>query len=85
MVESQAYFIKTIEIPCEADNINFEAREIGFYNNLYEKETDGKLKEWFLYFVEYSENRLEKANARLKEYREKLSDYDKQQRQLHPV
>jgi hypothetical protein len=83
--EYDAYFLRTIEIPCEQDNINFEAREIGFYGSLYEKEKDDKQREWFLYFIEYSEGRLEIANAKLKEFRAKLDDYNKQQRQLQPV
>jgi hypothetical protein len=82
MVESEAYFIKTIDIPCELDNINFEAREIGFYTNLYEKETETKLREYFLYFIEYSEKGLEKANERLKRFREKLASYGEQQREF---
>jgi hypothetical protein len=80
MVESEAYFIKQIEIPCEMDNINFEAREIGFYSNLFEKEEDIEQKQYYLLFIEYAEGRLTDATKRLTEYREKLNDFDKQQR-----
>ena len=82
MVESEAYFIKEIDIPCETDNINFYAREVGFFNKAFETEENIEFKQFYLLFLEHAENELEKANGRLTEYREKLISFNEQQREL---
>ena len=79
MVESESYFIKTIHIQCELDTINFQAREIGFFNSLFENEKKIELKQFYLFFLEHAEKELEDANERLTDYRRQLKDGDLQQ------
>jgi hypothetical protein len=85
MTESEAYFIKTIDIPCETDNINFYAREAGFFNNLWPREENKEHQLLYIYFLEHAEKQLEAANGRLTEYRKKLNSWDKQCRELQQL
>jgi hypothetical protein len=83
--EAEAYFLKNIDIPSEADTVNFYAREIGFFDRAFESEDKMNLKQFYLYFLEHAEKELEKANERLKDFRAKLISFDQQQRQLHKL
>lgn len=83
--ESQAYFIKEIDIPCERDNINFYAREVGFFDGLWPTEQNIERQQLYIYFLENAERGLENANKRLTEYRAELTRFNQQQRELQPV
>ena len=85
VTESQAYFIKTVEIPSEINNIRFESFEIGKMSMMLERETDDKYIQLYQFFKSVAEQELENATERLTEYREKLVNFDKQQRLLQPV
>ena len=82
MVESEAYFIKAVHIPCELDTISFQAREIGFFNSSFEQENRIELKQFYLLFLEHAEKELDNANERLEAFRQKLTDWDLQQRSV---
>ena len=80
--ESEAYFIKEIDIPCEPDNINCQAQEKGFFKRLLEKETDNIKRQWFRFFEAIAEQELENASERLTAFREKLISFNEQSRQF---
>ncbi len=84
MVNIDQYYHKII-IEDERDTINFYAQEIGFFKSLLEKEKDDTLRQWFNYFMVYSETELELANERLEKFRAELIDYEQQQRELLTV
>jgi len=69
----------------EKDTINFHAQEIGFFKRLLEKQSDEKLRQWFNFFISYSEIKLELANERLEKLRTELIDYEQRQRELLAV
>jgi len=58
----------------ERDNINFYAQEIGYLKRLLEKQENEQLKQWFAYFIAYSEAELENANGRLEKTRRELTN-----------
>jgi hypothetical protein len=69
----------------EKDTINFHAQEMGFFKRLLEKQQDEKLRQWFNFFISYSETKMELANERLEKLRNELIDYEQRQRELLAV
>jgi polyhydroxyalkanoate synthesis regulator phasin len=65
-----------IIIGCERDNINFYAQEIGFFKKLLEKQEDEQIRQWFNYFIVYSESEMEIANGKLTALRKELDDFE---------
>lgn len=72
MVDLPSYYLELITIPCLLDDIDFHSREIGFFKKCFEKTENDKFKQWYNYFINYSEIEIEQSNNRIKEYREKL-------------
>jgi hypothetical protein len=69
----------------EKDTINFHAQEIGFFKRLLEKQSDETFRQWFKYFISYSEIKLELANERLEKLRTEFVDYEQRQQELLAV
>lgn len=84
MVEINPDYQK-LEIECERGNINFYAQEVGFFKSLLEKTENDELRQWFRFFINYSEMELDNANDRLSEKRQKLVDFDQRQREIQPI
>jgi len=84
MVNIDPYYQKII-IDDEKDSINFYARSIGVWQQMVRKETDDTQRQYFQYFLDVDIIELENANERLGKFREELTRYELQQRELLPV
>ena len=78
-------YYQKIVIEDEKDSINFYARSIGVWQQMIQKEEDDKQRQYFQYFMDVDIIELENANERLERFREELTRYELQQRELLPV
>jgi hypothetical protein len=65
-------------IHCTIEDINYYAGEIGFFKSLSETQENEAIRQWFMFFITYSETEMENANDRLKKHRQELIDWELQ-------
>ena len=78
------YYQKII-IDDERDSINFYARSIGVWQQMIQKETDDKQRQYFQYFRDVDIIELENANERLERFRGELISHELRHREVSAV
>jgi len=78
------YYQKII-IDDERDSINFYARSIGVWQQMIQKETDDKQRQYFQYFMDVDIIELENANERLERFRGELISHELRHREVSTV
>ena len=78
-------YYQQIIIDDERDSINFYARSIGVWQQMIQKETDDKQRQYFQYFRDLDIIELENANERLERFRGELISHELRHREVSTV
>ena len=78
-------YYQQIIIDDERDSINFYARSIGVWQQMIQKETDDKQRQYFQYFRDVDIIELENANERLERFRGELISHELRHREVSTV